>query len=462
MKISRKELCYLGIITYFSLLVLSLYYYKERTIFTDIAFHLYYLLKDGDYAIQNFRFVSFFTQSFPLLGQKLDLDLKLVMQLYSAGFIVFYAAAFFLLNNLLRLKNYALCMLLFSTLMVTHTFYWMQSELPQGLSLMILYFGLIDYENKNNKIRDKSMWFVPIKAVVLFILFFSHPLIIFPFLFAVAFFAIKEKPRESKYVREGLTFLTLYLLKAKFFKTAYDSQSVEGLSNFKSYFPNYIDLVSNQKFMEYLISDYYLFLLGFVVAITYYIIKSRRIKLLILSSSLFGYLLLVNVSYPEGAEQFYIENLYLPLSLFVIIPLVFDVLPNFKGRFVLPFLVTFMMLRVGHIAMEGKDYTQRLDYLAQILDETGSLNSTKLIIPQCIEHKKSLWMTWATSYEFWLQSTLNSGESRSLIITENPDDYSWTLPANTKFITPWDTPEYETLPNRYFNFRDSTPYHIVK
>ena len=150
------------------------------------------------------------------------------------------------------------------------------------------------------------------------------------------------------------------------------------------------------------------------------------------------------------------------LSLFVIIPLVFDVLPNFKGQFVLPFLVTFMMIRVGHIAMEGKDYTQRLDYLAQILDETGSLNSTKLIIPQCIEHKKSLWMTWATSYEFWLQSTLNSGESRSLIITENPDDYSWTLPANTKFITPWDTPEYETLPNRYFNFRDSMPYHIVK
>lgn len=53
----------IGSLTYIVLGILALVFYLERTAFLDISFHLFYILKDGDFAIQNNRFAAALTQA---------------------------------------------------------------------------------------------------------------------------------------------------------------------------------------------------------------------------------------------------------------------------------------------------------------------------------------------------------------------------------------------------------------
>ena len=90
----NKSIIYFGIFSYVILFILALLFYRERVIFLDMAFHLFYILKDNDLAIQNFRFGACFTQLFPYLGQKLGFSLDNIAKLYSSGFVLYYASIF--------------------------------------------------------------------------------------------------------------------------------------------------------------------------------------------------------------------------------------------------------------------------------------------------------------------------------------------------------------------------------
>jgi hypothetical protein len=71
---------------YSVLSILSIVYYLERTVFTEMSIHIFSLLKDKTHAIQNFRFVAFITQSFPLLGLKAGPSLSGIATVYSLAF----------------------------------------------------------------------------------------------------------------------------------------------------------------------------------------------------------------------------------------------------------------------------------------------------------------------------------------------------------------------------------------
>lgn len=460
--LEKKIIGALGISIYSILGALSVYYFVERTVFTDIAFHLCYILKDNDYAIQNFRFVSFLTQSVPLFASRLNAPLEFIMQFYSLAFILLYGGVFAINLYVLKSKEFALTMLLFSTLMVTHTFYWIQSEFPQGIAIMLLYFGLLytHIETKGNVIRKTV--FRPVTILLLFTILFSHPLIIFPFSFICIFLIFNTNKNRIAYTKELFAFTLLYLIKRKFFNTEYDSQATEKLSNIKYQLLNFFDLESNALFFQYVLKDYFLLIICLISLVVFYFIKHNWLKLGLILLYFFGYLVLVNISYPDGAEQYYIENLYLPLSIFVAVPLAFELNQRLKVKYI-PILIALLLLsRVFHIGITSSKYSERIEYLQGIMKETELLPNKKLIIKENPNHVDNLFMTWATSYEFWLLSTIREGSSRSIIITENPESLRWALPGTNNFITAWGAPNYNQLPNRYFKFEDNSEYVILK
>lgn len=67
-------------------------------------------------------------------------------------------------------------------------------------------------------------------------------------------------------------------------------------------------------------------------------------------------------------------------------------------------------------------------------------------------------MTWGSSYEFWLLSTLETGESRSIIIEEREGEYDWMLPEKKTFFTKWGGYPYEQFNKKYFKFEDESIY----
>lgn len=447
----------IGIFTYLILAIFSLVFYLERTAFLDISFHLFYILKDGEFAIQNYRFGAFLTQLFPLVGSKIGLPLHTIMKLYSVGFVLYYFIIFLVISVFLKSHKFGLILLLFSTLMVTDTFYWIQSEFPQGLAFMLLYFAVLFSIHNNRKYKQWLLF--PVLAMMIVTIAFFHPLLIFPFLFCSIFLYIDHDSLRAYFKGGFLLYVFILVIKSLFFKTTYDSTAMSGVKNFMTFFPDYLSLASNKQFLSEVINKYYVLVLLFL-GMTFWYIKTRKfIKAFLVTAFFGGYLLLVNVSYPQGADSFYLENLYLPLSIFVIIPFVLDVKMDIKKYYVLLIMMV-LGLRLVHIGLNHDLYTERVNLLKGYMHETKDLSQKKIVISEDNFPKDTLLMSWATPYEFWLLSTLSDGESRSIMITDNMSDVEWTKDYNNKFVTKWGAFDYSELSGRYFIFNDTTFYQF--
>lgn len=438
------------------LLIASIHFYLERTVFLDISFHLFYLM-EGDFAIQNSRFVAFMTQLFPLTGISLGLSLKSILILYSMAFVIVPFFIFLLIRNVVKDKELSLLLALSTFWISTDTFFWIQSELPQGLWVLVLYFALL------RKALIQEITF-PVQLSVLFLLtliiVFAHPLIIFPFLYCFIFFGLKYKRTQLIWSQIGIYF-SLLVIKQLFFKSSYDGQAMGGLKNFSLFFPDYLSLDTNVQFLKYLLNDYYLLLLG-AIAVTIFYIKEKNWKQLINFLAFSGFfLLLINVTYAgKSPEKFYIENLYLPLGIILLFPLILDVFSKIKQQRTLSLtLACLFLVRMLDIYSTAPQYTERVDYLESISEVMLTNNTAKIVTPASNVDLKKLKMNWGFTYEMWLISTLKSGQTISITLEEQKDQFQWTIGRNDAFITNWGVFDYKNLDSRYFIFPDSTkPY----
>jgi hypothetical protein len=452
----QKKVFILGLCTYSVLFIFSILFYKERTVFLDIAYHLFYILKDGGFAIQNNRFGAAITQLFPLAGSKMGLSINHIARLYSVGFILFYGTAFVIICQVIKNTKIALVFLVFSILMTTHTFYWIQSELPQGATFLFIFLAVFDNVLKGTTIPAYFNW---ISSSLLFIVCFTHPLLLFACLFAFLFFYLNYPPNRKLVLSTAVTYLTFYFIKALFFKTSYDTQAMGGLKNIFLLFPHYFNIQSNKNFLKYLLHDYYFLPILLVLVGIIYIKQKKHMKLGLMLCFFLGYIFIVNISNPSGADQFYLENQYLILSIFVGMPFVFDYLPTIKNKQI-PIVIVSTIAIVGviRICNAHQFYTRRLEWNRNLLYQTSLEPQKKLILSITKVPKDKLLMTWASSYEFWLLSTLEQGISRSIIVEETPNEFDWALNKNKSFIAKWGVFDYSTLDNRYFKFIDTTFY----
>lgn len=455
-----------GLVVYLLLGGLAALYYLERTVFIDIAFHAVSILKKKTLFIQNQRFVAAFTQMFPLAAGSLQLSLKSVLMAYSVGFIVFYGLIFAACTLWLRQWKMGLVMLLLSTLMVTDTFYWVQSELPQGLALLTLPFALMLRGRSAEGLRG---WQLGLLFALWFSVAYAHPMLAFPVFFMLFFFLEKTSAHTAihpKLLSASAVFvLLILLLKNKVLgPSGYDSEAMSRVKNLRELFPNYFDLASNRIFLRWCLTDFYLLPIGFFATSIFYFWQKKWRKLLLFNAFFLGYLLLVNVSFPDGFHQFYVENLYLPLGLFVAVPLVFDVLPHFGKNGDWPkwgfaALAVCLAVRVAHIGLAHRPWTERLDWERNFMKE----NSGKLLVPESRVPMDKVLLSWGSSFEFMLLSSLENPDSTRLIaIDEDPSRLHWAAGRPRAVITEWEVWDYDQLPRRYFNPQDTTLYRTLE
>lgn len=449
---NRRTTLILGIFSYLALALLAIYFYQERTMFSDVAYILFKLLQEGDWAIQVNRFVSFFTQSFGLFASKLGLPLKQVCVIHSAGFIVYYFAIFLIIFKWVKNEKMALGLLLFNTLMVAHSFYWTPSELIQGMAFVFLYFALLQKALEQDKV---PIYVYIIGILTLITASFAHPLLNIALVFGLCFMGLSH-PNKIKFL--GINFLlviALFVIKAKVIPNPYDSKAMGGLNNLITLFPNYWTH-SFQNFFGYLIKDYYFLTLLLFAVSGFYAQQKRFLKLFLVLSFFAGYAFLVNVSLPKVNNQFYIESQYLVLAFFVIIPFVLDLLPKIKNTRIPIAMVSFIVLiSLFRIYNSHNVYTERINWNRNFLAQTADLENPKLIVHRDKVPKETLLMTWGSSYEFWLLSTIEQGSTRSIIIVDKEDKFDWAMHRKKFFLTRWDFPHYNQLNPKYFILNDT-------
>lgn len=457
---SLKQIQIIGCFCFIASFIFSLLFYKERTVFTDIAFHIFQITKDGSFAIQNNRFGAVFTQLIPLLAVKIGASLNTVMLLYSLSFIIYYFIIFCICVFLLKQSRHGLLLILFLVLFTSHTFYWIQSELPQGLAFIILIFAI--YTRYEDEISANAIWRICFAVLIMFLAFF-HPLLIVPLFFILTYLWLKRTQRSVMiyYVLLLSLFLFTTFVKSVIFPTSgYEASALSGLGNFIRLFPDYLNLYSNKNFLENCIRLYYFIPLVFLLNCIYYL-KNKFLREFLLLSILFvGYLMLVNISYFEVKMDFYIENLYLPLTIIILVPFIFEVLPSYPE--VYRTTIIFIIIAVGFIRIysTGNIYSSRLTWQQNLLDKNPD---KKMFIDSKVVPMDTLITAWGTPYEFWLLSTAETGNSASVFVVQDSiqNFFNYLPENNTAFFT-FEKYEYAELNDgKYFNFNDTSRYKII-
>lgn len=412
------------------------------------------MTRTAEPAIQNYRFGAFLTQALPLVGIKAGASLHALMLIYSLSFVLLHFGVFAFCGLALKAWRPALILLIANALFATDTFYWIQSELPQGLALSVLLFAFAERASGRfgTAFAACAVALTPVVA-------FMHPLLIFPVMFWIAY-RLLDRASPRLLILVALAYLLSVAVKTFFFKTAYDSSAFEGLKNFREHFPNYFRNYANKRLLLRCLGPYVLLPVAFVGVVWWQARKKNWLKLALVGLSVLGYGLLINVSYPnKETTAFYIENMYLPIGLMLGVPLVYDILPRHLGKgrtsWIALAVVLFALIRIGGA---HRPYAQRLAWLRNAVFQKLS---EKRILPASQTPQELLLMDWGIPYEAWLLSTSERNTSASLLVASDPEKFSGEMGNTEHFLTPWGSHSYASLPTQYFMFRNTSAGYYV-
>ena len=460
--IMYRRLYTLGIGAYVIMLFFSILFYKERIIILDTADMLFYIAQSGSFSVYASRCGALVTQILPLLSVKLGLSLNAIMVSYSINFTLYYFACYLVCGSVLKRYELALVMLLGHILFVTDTFYYIPSELPQGVDFLLVAFAWISRIGADGSTRSANVPLV-LALACCFAAAFFHPLVLFVLVFIILFFALRKDVLipGRVYVAVIAVFCSGLAVKALFFSIPYDRHAASGIKNFITLFPHYFDLYSNKLFLHHCITKYYWIpILTIVISVVYAIQQEWR-KAGLFLFFIIGYVLLVNVSYPTSATPLlYFENQYLPLGFFLALPFVYDVLPRLGN-------VKMAVAALSLIILTGclRFYTMHDKYAARLNWERNFLSANgdkKLIAKATKADEQTLLMLWGTPYEFWLLSTSEQNKTASIIIDADPWQRGWATEKRNSFVVNWNMYRYKDLNPRYFHFADTTTAYIVE
>lgn len=442
-----KKTTWLTILVFGFLLFYSFLYANERIINTDGAFHTFTLINSPSFAIQNYRFGALLTQWVPILCSKLNVELDTIIRLYSLSFFLFPSliTAFILL----KLKDWkmSLVLLCFYLLIFIESFFWPISELQQGIPFLILLLSL-----SRRKISD-TKFYVLIFINVPIVLYF-HPLLIFPLLFLILYFSsLDEKLKNLRTkIFVGYTIIFFFLKTFVFPVAKDDLGKLVGLKDIFHSLVHFYELESLKNFFFHLPLYYFSIPL---ILISYLILNNKtdlkRTLLVILFP--IGYLGLILFSYPNGAEVFYIENMYLPLGLMLGSPFIFEILPKFKHKnYGLLLIIGLILINIIRIPLVGKKYTDRLRYTNSLLSEMSNKSVDRIILNEKETQMNILRMSWSMCYESILLSSLKQNHPRSIFICTDKNEFK-TEGTKDWFITPWGALRVSELNQKYFKLK---------
>lgn len=446
-----------GIFTYVVLIIFAALWYRERMLFSDMAFQSFHILRTGALQVQSGRFGAAGTQVYPWLAQMMHFPLKGVLLSYSLGHVLYYFFLFLWVMLVLRQWRWGLAIVLFSVLMTTHTFYWL-SEAPQGLAFLMALLAWMDTQTSIKTIR---WWQWPLFIFGLITAFYFHPMVLYAMFFCcIWLFFYQSIPEKRQLWAMGLVlFGVLFFIKFKLLPLDwYDAMSLSRANAFKELWPNWLDIPSNHDFWAWIKKDYYLlpvFYLLSIGAMCY--IRHWLLALWVVFFPL-GYVLLVNIPFHVGDNQFYLENLYLPLALMVILPVVFTFEQwKIQPKFIFAGLFVIMLLRLGHIAEARQQWSVRLSWLEQFMRDN---RRSKYIIAEQTLPKDILHFTWGIPYETLLLTALKGADSTRLVFQTgdfNPKIDSLSHQKDL-FLGTFKNYTLDKLPERYFRPSKETVY----
>jgi hypothetical protein len=425
-----------GYLIWAVLLIFSILFYQERVLFLDGGFQVFKMVNEGIPQVYHYRFSTLFIQILPYSAFLLGASIKWIMILYSASYILFFGLTYHLIVKWLRNDYLGWALIFLFTLITLDSFYFIQSEYYLALALLLLTFGII------NRFPDlKERWLFPVFVLLLLTIVLSHKLTLIPFTFLWIFFWLQnERLRHKRYYLLFGLFLGLFLFKSQFFTNWYETSKSQVFSdNLSRFFPNYFDIPANNLFLERAIDHYYFIPILWIGLSIFYLKKVftsnlkfslkansstiSLLKFLLIGSFVVGQVLLYAIADPDAPYRFYAELNYLPILIFLGVPLLFE-LGNKANKIVFSVFAIVLFTRLFIIADNHTTYEKRISWMETQLEKTEKLGTNRLQMLQKDAPMDLIIQDWGVPYNTLLLSTLESPDSaKTLFIHENFDSY---------------------------------------
>lgn len=453
------------------LLLFAGYFYQERVCYIDLSYHLLYFLKGSALFIQNNRFVAVATQYPTLLALKAGLPLQAVEILYSVVFIVYYLTVFLLSAYWFRNQQVALVVALLYTLLAARTFYWAQSEMPQALAALLLFYAGI---SRQAPLQRRFSTVALAALIPVFV--FGHPLAILPFAFIWTYdWLLNRRFKDWSYYGLLLLAIVSYKLRETLIVPgSYEANKMTFLPNLLAHFPHYLDLQSFRDFWKLCGRNFIAVPILLAVLSVFYVRQrtwQAALRLLAVWGFAAGYVLVVNVSYPDGTDATYLENMLLPLTLIITIPFAMEVLPalerhpmRHKQLAIAGLLSAVFIIRLAVIWKHHGPTTAYQQWLGQLVAYTSRFPEQKFILaPENANAERKLAgePTWGLPAETLLRSAQHSPDSAQTIYA-GTEDYR-LAEAKTRgdlFLGPFENLTVYDLPLNYARL-PGTPYRTL-
>ncbi|TAK40313.1 MAG: hypothetical protein EPO28_10330 [Saprospiraceae bacterium] len=436
------------------MLVLALVFYKERAFFMDAGFQLFNLINEETIQVYHYRFITGVPQLLPFVLLKMSAPLWLLAMSFSAAYILFYAAVYHLLVRQLKNDYLGWALIFLFTLISLDTFYHIQSEFYLGLSLLLLVFGLVW---RYPAMREK--WMFPLLLPLLVTVGFSHKLSLIYFLFFWIFSGLKNGAlRHKRYAAFLLLMLAIAAVKSIWFTGWYEAaKQVDFKNNWAEYFPGFHTIPANTVFLERSLHHYYMLPLMLAIVTVFYFYKKQWLKIFLVWGFSGGYLLLYNISDPHAPYRFYSEVTYLPLSLFVALPFLFDLVPEWqhsvRWKKWLPLaFVGVMALRLITIGWNHQTFDRQFSWIENQMKKGRTIGTNRFLLPSRFVPMDTVLMTWGVPFTAMHLSALEHPDSaKTLLILPSFERYEKEMKGNRYFLSPFKAMDLEELNQRYYN-----------
>jgi hypothetical protein len=438
---------------------LSIVFWQERTLILDAAFQSYLLICDSEPAIMVQRFGVLPIQLLPLAGVWLGLSLPKVLMLFSLSYVLFQWCLFAISLHGLRNNRAAIAIALFNILLSGDCFYWMQNELLPAVSLL---FVLIALAEKQAPYSSRILFLFALLSITLF---FLHPLMVFPLGYVLCFFGFDARASVSRsallriYLFFTLAFCLKYVLQPpNFYDRGMTGQFVREFE-----LSMLFQLHKSEGFALFCqhLDDSMILFLPLWLLVNIVLTKQKKwLKVLIFNAFILVYAIVLFVRFREDKRWYIIESHLQAMSVFMLLPLLWDVVLSTHFRYLKAGLALLLCLRLWGIYQNHMPYTARLMYIKALVRQA---QGRKTVLRPDQVNNAILMMQWGLPFETLHTSALASPDSAKVLVVVPTPGQDMALPPNDSMPTFLQLPRkaFRDLPVRYYRVGDSVPYQLV-
>ena len=416
----KKPLILTGHAAFLVTALLSILFYKERSLFVDSGQLIFEMLNEGSFKVFLGRYSMYITEIFPWLAIKAGASLKTILIIFSLSFISIQYLCF--LICICGFKNVeAGLSIAFAPLLIRITFGQAVCEPWMAIAYSALFYALFNhFKTFQSRGKTFQILFYLLLFFVIGLNYFMHPLALFMVLFAVFFQTIDQKLWRKPHVYAS-AFLILLMLFSKFLmpQHTYEARYFEGLKEPWKAFPELHTSAMLLFIARYFGELFIFFLIPFIVSMFFFVRRKKFLLVFFCITFCLAYILLITLATYKSDSDMLLEIRLVPLIFMALIPFGIVIQHIKKPILGISGLVILSGISYVHIINSmHRNHTRRINTYRYFLNETKTLDSRKFFVR--LPHLQTSVNSWGSAAETLMLTSLEGpAKSKTIIFIDN-------------------------------------------